>query len=61
MHIVVNQRVQLVTGLIMAGLGVRNEDGSFKVRPLQEDELLGNTDADNNDGAVIMGRIKSYL
>ena len=61
LHIVVNQRVQLVTGLIMAGLGVRNEDGSFKVRPLQEDELLGNTDADNNDGAVIMGRIKSYL
>ena len=23
--------------------------------------MLGNTDADNNDGAVIMGRIKSYL
>lgn len=61
LHIVVNQRVQLVTGLIMAGLGVRNEDGSFKVRPLQEDELLGNTDVENNDGAVIMGRIKSYL
>ncbi len=61
LHIVVNQRVQLVTGLIMAGLGVRNEDGTFKVHPLQEDELRGNTDAENNDGAVIMGRIKSYL
>ncbi len=61
LHIVVNQRVQLVTGLIMAGLGVKNDDGTYKVRPLHEDELLGNTDADNNDGAVIMGRIKSYL
>ena len=61
LHIVVNQRVQLVTGLIMAGLGVKNEDGTFKVHPLQEDELRGNTDAENNDGAVIMGRIKSYL
>ena len=61
LHIVVNQRVQLVTGLIMAGLGVKNEDGTFKVHPLQEDELRGNTDTENNDGAVIMSKIKSYL
>lgn len=61
LHIVVNQRVQLVTGLIMAGLGVRNEDGSYMLHPLQEDELRGNTDIENNDGAVIMGKIKSYL
>ena len=61
LRIVVNQRVQLVTGLIMAGLGVKNDDGTFKVHPLQEDELRGNTDSENNDGAVIMSKIKSYL
>lgn len=61
LHIVVNQRVQLVTGLIMAGLGVRNDDGTFKVHPLQEEDLRGDTDSENNDGVVIMRKIKSYL
>lgn len=61
LQIVVNQRVQLVTGLIMAGLGVKRDDGTFKVHPLQEDELRGDTDLENNDGVVIMRKIKSYL
>ena len=61
LQIVVNQRVQLVTGFIMAGLGVKNEDGTYKVKPLQEDDLHGDSDEDNNDGAIIMRKIKSYL
>lgn len=61
LQIVVNQRVQLVTGFIMAGLGVKKEDGSYKVKPLQEDDLHGDSDEDNNDGAIIMRKIKSYL
>jgi hypothetical protein len=60
LKIVVNQRVQLVTGLIMAGLGVK-EDGEFKVKPLQVEELQGNADEENSDGAVIMRKIKAYL
>ncbi len=60
LQIVVNQRVQLVTGLIMAGLGVKERD-NYKVLPLQEEDLHGDTDEDNNDGAVIMRKIKSYL
>lgn len=60
LQIVVNQRVQLVTGLIMAGLGVQ-ENGAYKVKPLQLEELQGDEDEDNNDGAVIMRKIKSYL
>lgn len=60
LQIVVNQRVQLVTGLIMAGLGVKEGD-NYKVLPLQEEDLHGDTDEDNNDGAVIMRKIKSYL
>ena len=60
LQISVDRRVQLVTGLIMAGLGVK-EDDDFKVKPLQLEELQGNTDEDNSDGAVIMRKIKSYL
>lgn len=60
LQISVDRRVQLVTGLIMAGLGVK-EDDDFKVKPLQLEELQGNTDEENSDGAVIMRRIKSYL
>ena len=60
LQIVVNQRVQLVTGLIMAGLGVK-EDSAYKVMPLQEEDLRGDTDEENNDGAIIMRKIRSYL
>ena len=60
LQIVVNQRVQLVTGLIMAGLGVKEGD-NYKVMPLQEEDLHGDTDEENNDGAIIMRKIKSYL
>lgn len=62
LNIVVNQRVQLVTGLIMAGLGVKEENSNlFKVKPLQEEDLHGDIDEDNNDGTIIMRKIKSYL
>ena len=44
----------------MAGLGVK-EDGEFKVKPLQVEELQGNADEENSDGAVIMRKIKAYL
>ncbi len=60
LQIVVNQRVQLVTGLIMAGLGVK-EDNTYIVKPLQEEDLHGDTDEENNDGTIIMRKIKSYL
>lgn len=61
LKIVVNQRVQLVTGLIMAGLGVKDENGSFKLAPLQLEELKGDTDEENSDGEVVMRKIRSYL
>ena len=60
LKIEVGKRVQLVTGLIMAGLGVQ-ENGEYKVKPLQLEELQGNTDEENNDGVVIMRRVKAYL
>lgn len=60
LNIVVNQRVQLVTGLIMAGLGVK-EGNEYKMNPLQEEDLHGEPDEENNDGAIIMRKVKSFL
>lgn len=53
--VIVEKRVQLVAGLIMAGLGT---DG---VSPLRVEELLGREDEENNDGQIIMSKIKLYL
>lgn len=53
--VIVEKRVQLVAGLIMAGLGT---DG---VPPLRVEELLGREDEENNDGQIIMSKIKLYL
>lgn len=53
--VIIEKRVQLVAGLIMAGLGT---DG---VPPLRVEELLGREDEENNDGQIIMSKIKLYL
>lgn len=54
--IAVGDRVQLVAGMIMAGLGVPQ-----KVSPLEINDLRGERDEDNNDGAIIMRKISAYL
>lgn len=54
--IAVGDRVLLVAGMIMAGLGVEG-----KVRPLTVEEMFGELDEDNNDGAIIMRKISAYL
>lgn len=54
--IAVGDRVKLVAGMIMAGLGVEG-----KVSPLAVEELKGEGDEENNDGAVIMQKISAYL
>ena len=54
-QIVVNNRVQLVAGLIMAGLG------TIGVQPLRVEDLKGIDDKENNDGQVIMSKIRMYL
>lgn len=47
-QIVVNNRVQLVAGLIMAGLGAEG------VQPLKVEDLAGKNDDENNDGQVVI-------
>lgn len=54
--IVVGNRVQLVAGLIMAGLGVKD-----KVEPLRVGQLRGEQSDNDTDGHIIMRKISSYL
>lgn len=54
-QIVVNNRVQLVAGLIMAGLGAEG------VQPLRIEDLRSIDDKENNDGQVIISKIRMYL
>lgn len=56
LEIVVGARVQLITGLVMAGLGVKD-----KVSPLRISELTGETGTRSNDGVRIMNKISDYL
>lgn len=49
-------RVKLISGLIMAGVGIKNE-----VTPLSVAELRSTTDTYSHDGHIILNRIKSYL
>lgn len=56
LKISVGSRVELVTGMIMAGLGVKN-----KVAPLEITDLRGESGSKNNDGTVIINKIDSFL
>ncbi len=56
LNISVGSRVELVTGMIMAGLGV-NE----KVAPLEIAELKGENGSKSNDGYTIINKIDSFL
>ena len=49
-------RVKLISGLIMAGVGIKNE-----VTPLSITELRSTSDPFSHDGHIILNRIKSFL
>lgn len=52
----VKMRVQLIAGLIMAGLGVPGE-----IAPLRIEELKGEKGAASNDGSIVINKIDDYL
>lgn len=56
LHIESNNRVHLMAGMIMAGLGVEG-----LVAPLSLSELHGYTSADGHDGKVFINRIREFL
>lgn len=55
------QRVGLIVGQIMAGLGVTDENGSVLLEPLEIAELKGQIVDGSTDGHVIMNKIRSFL
>ena len=56
LNISVGARVKLITGMIMAGLGVKD-----KCSPLEVTELKGNLSTEDNDGQTILTKIKVFL
>lgn len=54
-HIAVGQRVDLVVGSIMAGLG--NKD----VKPLKLEKLVGSDEEGETDGDIVLNKIKNFL
>ena len=52
----VGSRVQLVCGMIMAGLGVEN-----KTAPLNIEDLKGEAGNKSNDGQVLLNKIEDFL
>ena len=59
LNIAVRQRVGLLVGMIMAGLGV--DDEGAKVSPLEIAELKGQTGNGSTDGDIIINKINSFL
>lgn len=53
-------RVKLISGMIIAGLGV-SDSGDCQVAPLEIDELKSNEESKSHDGITIMNKISSYL
>ncbi len=56
LKISVGSRVELITGMILAGLGVEG-----KVSPLEITDLKGEQGTKNNDGIVIINKIDSFF
>jgi hypothetical protein len=56
LNIAVSARVQLITGMIIAGLGVPG-----KVAPLEVADLKGQTGQKTHDGQVIINKVSDFL
>lgn len=59
LEIAVGQRVGLLVGMIMAGLGV--DENEIRVAPLEIAELKGQTGKNSTDGDIIINKINSFL
>ena len=57
----VSHRVNLISGMIMAGLGVEDEKGNWKVKPLEVEALEGGKTSEENDGKTLTNKIRAFL
>ncbi|GAK31379.1 N-6 DNA methylase [Weissella oryzae SG25] len=60
-QIIPSQRINVVAGALMAAIGVKNEDGGYKVARLKPSELMGSTEEGNTDGEKILRKITNSL
>ena len=59
-NISVDYRVKLISGLIMAGLGISRNDRCI-VAPLEVSDLKGEIGTKTHDGVIILNKIESFL
>lgn len=61
LHIAVGDRVELIAAMIMAGLGVKDEDGNVLVSGLVTSDLKGDKGKKTHDGYAIYNRVTEFL
>ncbi|MCM1271182.1 MAG: SAM-dependent methyltransferase [Ruminococcus flavefaciens] len=62
LHIAVGDRVELIAAMIMAGLGVKDEDDNYEVYGLTTSDLKGNNPSSrNHDGWIIYNHVADFL
>lgn len=60
-QIIPSQRINIIAGALMAGVGVKNKNGDWVVSRLNPNELTGSTEDGNTDGEKIITKIKNFL
>lgn len=61
LHIAVGDRVELIAAMIMAGLGVKNEEGDVLVNGLVTSDLKGDKGKKTHDGFIIFNKVSDFL
>lgn len=62
LHIAVGDRVELIAAMIMAGLGVKDENDNYEVYGLTTSDLKGNNPSSrNHDGWIIYNHVADFL
>ena len=57
----VSYRVNLICGMIMAGIGYTNHEGQCIVKPLELSDLKGSLGKKDNDGVIFLNKIEAFL
>ena len=61
LHIAVGDRVEMIAAMIMAGLGVKDEDGNILVNRLTTSDLKGEKGRKSHDGYIIYNKVAEFL
>ena len=61
LHIAVGDRVEMIAAMIMAGLGVKDDDGNIIVSSLVTTDLKGDKGRRTHDGYIIYNRVAEFL